>query len=329
MANEKIGGEAMEQTVLETIKTETFHVANIHNLLTKTETGENEMFVRKIEKMDFLRDQSREEEPLFLAFCETGLTKHILEAEFSIDGYTHVASHRVNRRGGGVIIYIRQDVPYKILTTVSDEMCSMVAVHLEKLNAIVFMVYRPPVSYKGKYHGEFLEKSFKDIVIKNIYNEMNKFKAPTPDIILAGDFNFPKAQWNAGIGTIGPDCLCNRNSLQELLNVASHYNLLQTVTDGTRETRSGDSNILELIFTNNHDLITNVQIQPSVITDHMYIVCETIHKLHTKEKEHIPADEVNLSSYNYETADWVNIKASLKKINWPEALAKCKSSEEN
>merc|ERR1712215_392451 len=84
----------------------------------------------------------------------------------------------------------------------------------------------------------------------------------------------------------------------------------------------------ELIFTNNHDLITNVQIQPSVITDHMYIVCETIHKLHTKEKEHIPADEVNLSSYNYETADWVNIKASLKKINWPEVLAKCKSSEE-
>ena len=162
--------------------------------LTKTETGENEMFVRKIEKMDFLRDQSKEEEPLFLAFCETGLTKHILEAEFSIDGYTHVASHRVDRRGGGVIIYIRQDVPYKILTTVSDEMCSTVAVHLEKLNAIVFMVYRPPVSYKGKYHGEFLEKSFKDIVIKNIYNEMNKFKAPTPDIILAGDFNFPKDQ---------------------------------------------------------------------------------------------------------------------------------------
>ena len=140
----------MEQTVLETIKTETFHVANIHNLLTKTETGENEMFVRKIEKMDFLRDQSGEEEPLFLAYCETGLTKRILEAEFSIDGYTHVASHRVNRRGGGVIIYIRQDVPYKILTTVSDEMCSMVAVHLEKLNAIVFMAYRPPMSYKGK-----------------------------------------------------------------------------------------------------------------------------------------------------------------------------------
>ena len=53
------------------------------------------------------------------------------------------------------------------------------------------------------------------------------------------------------------------------------------------------------------------------------------HKLPTKEKEQIPVNEVNLSSYNYETVDWVNIKAILKKINWPDFLAKCKSSENN
>merc|ERR1712121_450931 len=112
-----------------------------------------------------------------------------------------MASHRVNRDGGVVTIYIRKDVSYKILTTVSDEICSMVAVHLEELNLIVFMVYRPPPSYKSKYHGGMLEKSFKDIVIKNIHKEMSTFNAPTPDIILEGDFNFPKTQWNSGIGT--------------------------------------------------------------------------------------------------------------------------------
>ena len=128
---------------------------------------------------------------------------------------------------------------------------------------------------------------------------MSKHKTPTPDILLAGDFNFPKAHWSAGVGTVKPDCLCNRNSLQELLKVASYYNLLQTVTEGTRKTRSGNYNILELIFTNNHDLITSVQIQPSEITDHKYIVCEITHKLHTKEKEQIPVNDVNLSTYNY------------------------------
>ena len=60
----------------------------------------------------------------------------------------------------------------------------------------------------------------------------------------------------------------------------------------------------------------------------MYIACETTHKLPTKEKEQVPVNDVILSRYNYETADWENIKASLKKINWPDVLAKCKSSEE-
>ena len=45
-------------------------------------------------------------------------------------------------------------------------------------------------------------------------------------------------------------------------------------------------------------------------------------------KEHVPDNGTNLSTYNYESANWKNIKASLKKINWPEVLAKHKSSEE-
>ena len=64
--------------------TQTFHIANIQNILTKTETGERGMFLRKIDKMGFLRDQCKDEEPLFLAYGKTCLKKVILEAEFSI-----------------------------------------------------------------------------------------------------------------------------------------------------------------------------------------------------------------------------------------------------
>merc|ERR1711874_316039 len=84
----------------------------------------------------------------------------------------------------------------------------------------------------------------------------------------------------------------------------------------------------DLIFTNNHELITNMQIQPSEITDHKYIKCETSHKLSTMEKDHVPDNGTNLSTYKYESANWKNIEASLKKINWPEVLAKHESSEE-
>ena len=290
--------------------------------------------IKEIEKIKFLREMCKEERPYFLAFAETWLNDKMKEAEYEIEGYSHVASHRKNREGGGTIVYIDNGATYKPLVSVSDKMCSIVAVHLEELNLIVFMVYRPPPNNKDKgngkdiYHGDKLERSFDDIVLSNINKVISKFQAPTPDIILAGDFNFPKALWDAGIGTVQTDIPCNRKSLQKLIDVASRYNLLQTVTEGTRVTRSGRRNILELIFTNNHELITSVQVEPSEITDHEYIKCETSYKLSAMGKEHVHDNGTNLSTYNYESANWKNIKAELKKINWPEILAEHESSEE-
>ena len=45
-------------------------------------------------------------------------------------------------------------------------------------------------------------------------------------------------------------------------------------------------------------------------------------------KEHVHDNGTNLSTYNYETANWKNIKAELKKVNWQEILAEHESSEE-
>ena len=129
-----------------------------------------------------------------------------------------MASHQKNRNGGGVIIYIDNDVTYKFLISISDEMCSIVAIYLEELNLIMFMVYRLPPNHNNIYHGDKLEKSFNNIVINNIHKVIGKFEAPTPDFLLAGDFNFPKAHWDAGMGTVKPDNPCNRKSLQQLID---------------------------------------------------------------------------------------------------------------
>ena len=119
-------------------------MANIQRLLTKKELKEKGIIIKEIEKMKFLREMCKEEKPHFLAFAETWLNDKIKEAEYEIEGYSHVASHRKDRDGGGVIIYIENGATYRPLVSVSDEMCSVVAVHLEEPNLIVFMVYRPP-----------------------------------------------------------------------------------------------------------------------------------------------------------------------------------------
>ena len=305
-----------------------FHVANIQSLVTKTVDGKKIPFLKNQEKIPFLREQCKEEMPYFLAFAETYLKEGIKEAEYKIDGYSHEASHRRNRDGGGVIIYVNNNLTYQTLVATSDEICSIVGVYINEIKLIVFMVYRPPPNYKNQYHGEILEKSFENIVINNIYKVVSKYTSPVPDILLAGDYNFPKAIWSNGIGRPNAETLLSDKSLQQLIDVAANLNLLQKVTEGTRETRKGNQNILELIFTNNHELISNIYIEPSKITDHKYITCETSHSYSVNEQKRVATQDINLSSYNYLKADWESIKTKLKEIKWIEVLEKYTTSEE-
>ena len=170
-------------------------------------------YVKENEKIKFLMEQCQEERPCFMAFAETCLKNEIKEVEFEIKGYSHVTSHRKNRKGGGVVIYINDNLTYQTLVSISDEICSIVAIHINEWNAVVFMAYRPPPNNKNIYHGEVLPKSFKKIVIDNIHKVIGRYEAPMPDIILTGDFNFPKASWNAGIGSVNPDGKYNDISL--------------------------------------------------------------------------------------------------------------------
>ena len=98
-----------------------FQVANIQNLISKK---------AQYQKIPYLREQCSMEKPYFLAFAETHLRDGIKEAEYDITGYSHETSHRINREGGGVIVYINNDLAYKTLVSDSDEMCSIVSVYI-------------------------------------------------------------------------------------------------------------------------------------------------------------------------------------------------------
>ena len=232
----------------------------------------------------------------------------------------------MKRKGGGAIIYIDNNLTYQTLIAISDEMCSLVGVYINELNLIVFVVYRPPPDYNTIYHGEILRKSFKTTIIDNIYKVMDNYAAPVPDIVLTGDFNFPKAVWKHGIGEVKANSTSEKSSLEQIIQIASNLNLLQKVTFSTRKTRSGNGNILELIFTNNHDLITNIYSENSKISDHDYIVCETSHDFTLNREQLTEPEETNLSSYNYQNTDWKSLKAQFKGTNWKSLIESCSSS---
>lgn len=77
-------------------------------------------------------------------------------------------------------------------------------------------------------------------MIDNINKIMKNYRSPVPDIIITGDFNFPKAVWKSGIGEAVASTKYEKNSLQKILDVATDLNFLQKVFFGTRTTRSGN-----------------------------------------------------------------------------------------
>ena len=234
----------------------------------------------------------------------------------------------MKRKGGGAIIYINNNLTYQTLILSSDEMCSLVGVYINELNLIVFVVYRPPPDYDTIYHGEILKNSFKKTVIDEINKVMDKYTAPVPDIVLTGDFNFPKAVWKQGIGEAKANSRSEKESLEEIIKLASNLNLLQKVNFSTRKARSGKGNILELIFTNNHDLITNMYSEKSKLSDHDYILCETSHDFNIKNEQPTEPEETNLSSYNYPKTNWELVKAKLRGTDWKNVINNCSSSVE-
>ena len=95
-------------------------MADIQNILTKTESSKIGMVIKVLEKINFLREQCKVDNPYFQAFMEIWIKDGKMEAEYAIDCYEHVAIHRKNREGGGVIIYIREDITYNLLISVRD-----------------------------------------------------------------------------------------------------------------------------------------------------------------------------------------------------------------
>ena len=162
-----------------------FIFANIAGLL--SETG-------RVAKIPILTSDCESSNPLFLAFTESHLNESSKEKEYHIPNYSHITSNRVGRNRGGVIIYLQNHLTYKLLASISDNMCSFLAIHINELNLVLLLAYRPPGDTQNiLFHGRPLELSFNEIILSQVASTINALEAPLPDIILAGDFNVPNA----------------------------------------------------------------------------------------------------------------------------------------
>merc|ERR1712240_970772 len=103
-----------------------------------------------------------------------------------------------------------------------------------------------------------------------------------------------------------------------MMEIMNKYYLVQTVEEKTRK-----DSTLDLVFTNNLDLITQIDVTSTIISDHDIIEIETNivnNSKKTTENENETDDQVDLRQLNFhhEKIDWERINKILKEMPWNE-----------
>ena len=182
--------------------------------------------------------------------------------------------------------------------------CEALLCTIESANMIIASIYRPPEAPSKNYESMM---SFLQNYLSKKCNDNNHY-----DVFLTGDFNLPTINWNSLTysRTKGKDenaaCEC-------LLSFMAENCLSQQVHQPTRGT-----NILDLVLTNNEDLISRVDVSNTSLSDHNIVdIGLRFHPSHSCPPPPPPVFEpYSFRSVNLQKADLESINDELSAIDW-------------
>ena len=271
-------------------------------------------------KVPYVEDLLKDKNQLFIVLSETWLKNHT-EAELKIDGYSLYRSDRTGRKhtrgrfSGGVVIYLRADLAATAeeVLKFSNGVVEAVAVYSEKENLFICGIYRQPDDPLGKHTSGVAELNQ---ALQEIGNAIDALEG-IPDILLGGDLNIPHANWQASEPSSGN---ASTNGLyNEMLSLQNKYFLSQMINVPTH--RAG--NILDLLFTNNQQLINEVHALPSNFSDHYVVEIASHYKSHfARNHQHCREFTNTFDSLNFfsEEVNWAQLRHDMQDIQWDNIL---------
>ena len=167
-----------------------------------------------------------------MSFTETWLTKYIPSGAINIKGYNLVRQDRDrnNKRGGGICLYIREDILYETsIDNINDKELETLGILVKAPNIkkICFLsVYRPPDGNYGRGMDRLVE------TVQHI--DRNKC-----NLCILGDFNMDYAQ-------------SDTREKKKLMSIEEKLDLKQIITKNTRITQT-TAKTIDLIFTDLKD----------------------------------------------------------------------------
>jgi hypothetical protein len=240
----------------------------------------------------------------FFILTETHLKPYHLEAETGIPGYTTFRADRDKRARGGVAIYLHNTIPADMVKVYSNSYCEVALIYNANSNFLLVGVYRPPLAPLDMFDDCLC-------VIQDFINGITG----VPELYIAGDFNLPFIDWSTrSIKPTSSILASDRNSGLVILEFMSSNFLEQLVDEPTRK----DLNILDLIFSNNTDMIHSMSVSKTEKSDHDIVSCTLLHPQFLLKQpaklQYAPTsafDDINSNS-----ADWASINNALLAVDW-------------
>ena len=224
-------------------------------------------------KIDEIRHSMCSKNIDLIAFNETRLDLSISDGLIHLDGYEVIRKDR-SRNGGGVCIYLRSSINYKIRSDLIPPELEAVCLEITKPQSkpfIVTTIYPPPNA-----NAEFFDHLEK--LIKQIDDE-NK------EMYILGDLN---------CNLLGKKSIFNmqtnkQNSLYEL------YQLSQLINEPTRVTMT-TSSLIDHVVTNTPEKISHSGVVHTGISDHSLVYA--IRKIRVFQKTNDFVEIRNMKNFN-------------------------------
>ena len=277
---------------------------------------------------------------LFIALTETWLRDH-LDAEVNVEGYKLFRQDRVRTRfnrkgrdGGGTACYLKNDVAAATdqIINFSNGAVEILGLYIKVKNLVLITVYRQPDNRNGhrSIHVHFKE------ALEKLHNVFMQFPKPTPDIIMCGDFNLPHAIWPEGNLKVGAST-DEQLMIKDLLMFKNEFYLTQEIAKPTHN----KGNVLDLLFTNNSELLHSYESNATLFSDHYlvegkinycipeYVEGREINKQHSKGNEDVEILTANFNQLNFfsEKINWKMLNKELQSFNWRWEFRRLSSEE--
>ena len=217
----------------------------------------------------------------------------------------------------------------------SNGVIESIGLDIPSLNLILIITYRSPDQSDKTKDGNVnkkrhrsTSKEFKCYLVQ-LKKFLKSLPTPTPDIIMKGDYNLPRADWITGECKPGASA-DEQEMVKALYELALEHFLLQQYDCATHK----DGNTLDLLFTNNSNMIHNVETFPSSVSDHYVVNTSTVYN-----KSNSPDDDTDdprenelthsFNSLNFfeESIDWDSLQSDFACYNWTREFRGCKPTE--